>query len=900
MKQLNAALIACASLSVTLSAQSELDISHYGEGGDTRAIVISLSGENRYDTGPLGDLNGDGFADLSWNGYIIFGRSESAGIQNPSGGAQHASKNITQIKGLGDVSGDGLSDLYVAEYTDHTFIQYVVQGSKSFTIPGRESGNARLQMLPPNDGAKGAIGTGDANGDGIGDFLAQALGETFNDFDMLFLNGKKAGGFPFSPSEGAYYAESENAVAPRCGISGEGDPARTHDDYSATFIPAGDIFGTGTDSLLTIHFVQHQVNVNLYEFCYTNQYLSGIIPSYRAEPITLQKLDGVIPERIAALGDMDGDGAADFETDVFAYPNHIISPSTFPSLSGAAGDLNGDGLCDPYWQSYPSSPFFVFVERPVRPGGGQQIGSGLIPIGDFNGDGYLDFYSDTARILLGSRAGFSKSGTYKSYAKNGVAPLRAVGEVPGGLIYPPDARAWLGFADGDGPSLQAVTLHRNLDGVSNIPPNMKAAGVHWSITSNRANYTQANLSLKYVDREISGLNEDCLYLLESSEGPAGPWFLVENATFEKDRDTVHFHTANLGDYLVAEYTPPGATPYTFNQSTENWTFAAPLRPDLATGDLDTTSGALEVAIAQGVNSFAFYESPLVAIENQSQPALYRMTYRAFTDQPDRLMNPQIRFRASLANFEQTQELVAPSVDILHGRDAFGPSLQGTDYEQYFLAPPNQSSLRMDFDVIATDPADAASAKLSLDSARLEEFPLTSLATVVLSYDFRSSNTNGFTLAAPHPTLTPAGFDASPTADGLSLRASATDSTSRLAFQFFGKTEGALRFQGDHLYRADFTIASHATAANSHALPGFRLRVNSESFQFATLLDVEPHAAAQPLPTEGAPVTYSLYFKAPAAIDGEQAIFSFDYLTTPEGQADSTAAIILQQLSVSEY
>ncbi|CAN5170810.1 hypothetical protein BH09SUM1_BH09SUM1_34190 [soil metagenome] len=614
---------------------------------------------------------------------------------------------------------------------------------------------------------------------------------------------------------------------------------------------------------------------------------------------------------VNAVGDVTGDGSADYY--VYAEGrryqiSEVGVEEIFAGIGGSAGDVNGDGLLDPISSS--SDRTIVHVGRPVGSSSLTLSNSFLTPIGDFNADGYLDFFSSRGPyedsyggiILLGSRAGFTLlgGGTYNTIAKSGAAPLRAVGEVPGGLIYPPDARAWIGFADGNGPSKQTVWLYRNLEWIYNIPTGLKPAAVHWEIATDRAAYTSATLEFKYLDREISGLNEDNLVLLESSTGVTGPWYINPSASFEKYRNTVHFQTANLGDYLIAEYLPPNVTAHTFNRDTESWTFAAPLRPDLAAGAWVDGYGALEIGIGPGANSFAFYEGPLAPVVNQSQPALYRLRYRAFTDQSNRFDNPLIRFRASLANYEQTQELVAPPVDNVDHRDEFSPSLEGTDYEQFFLAPPNTSAMRMDFDAIGTDAAYHGYARVSLDAARLEPFTADGPTTTVLNFDFRNSQTNGFTLAAPHPTLTPAGFDASVTAEGLSLRASATDAAPRLAFQFFGKTEGALRFEGDHLYRADFTIGSHATPANAHALPGFRLRVNSESFQFATLLHVEPRNAIQPLPTEGAPQTYSLYFKAPAAIDGEAAIFSFDYLTTPDAQADSTQAIVLQTLAVAEY
>ncbi|CAN5188095.1 hypothetical protein BH09SUM1_BH09SUM1_06740 [soil metagenome] len=926
MKQILALAVAWMAAGSVAFCQTPPDTSHYGEGGDTRAIRLCFSYKNPATFRALGDINGDGYSDLffrqGYSNYLVLGRSGTESGCEKSPPYIQLQPDVYGVSPAGDVNGDGISDIFVQTLAGNRYLYYLILGSKNAPLfsSGDFSNSPRI-LLPDSPSI-----LGDVDGDGSDEL---ALKGNFID------RGGNYGDYPIPQQiDRGFFIETY--ALPACHYvffaSRQGSA-----DY---LYGVGDITGSGTDAIALYH------KENYHDPIYFDDYSISYAAEFTGYPASLfNNLSEQNVRRVYAVsacefpsggplipgGDVNGSGLASYFIDDnyirkvgAAIDSQEVVITAFPSyenlsLLGASCDVDGDGYADMVVSRRSSNSLASYVLHGSPELASASIDSPIFhtqalastvatPIGDFNGDGYIDFigsfvdstYITNVFIQLGNKVGFHSSGVYRSYAKAGAAPLRGVGEGPGGATYPPDARTWLGFADGDGPSLQAVTLHRNLDGVSNIPPNMKAANVHWGITSERANYTQANLSLKYVDREISGLNEDSLYLLESSTGPAGPWYLVENAEFEKDRDTVHFHTANLGDYVIAEYTPAGSTGYTFNQSGEDWTFAAPLRPDLATGDRDTTAGAMAVTIGQGTNSFAFYEGPLTAIANTSEPALYRMSYRVFTDQPDRLMNPQIRFRASLEDFEQTQELVAPSVDVLKGRDAFGPSLQGTDYEQYFLAPPNQSHLRMDFDVIATDPGDAATATLSLDSARLEPFPIATQPVVVMYYDFRNSNANGFTLAAPHPTMTPAGFDAAATADGLSLRANASDSTPRLAFQFFGKTEGALRFKGEHLYRADFTIASHATSANAHALPGFRLRVNSESFQFATLLHVEPHVAQQPLPTEGAPQTYSLYFKAPAAIDGEQAIFSFDYLTTPEAQADSTQAIVLQQLAVAEY
>ncbi|CAN5225127.1 hypothetical protein BH09SUM1_BH09SUM1_28620 [soil metagenome] len=353
-------------------------------------------------------------------------------------------------------------------------------------------------------------------------------------------------------------------------------------------------------------------------------------------------------------------------------------------------------------------------------------------------------------------------------------------------------------------------------------------------------------------------------------------------------------------FASASKASSGARVYTFDASAEGWTFGNPLPFSAASGTRSQAAGTLDIqTTTRGV--FAFFESPMID-PPAGTGAIYRATFRVSTDQTDRFQVPQIRYRASSENFEQTNELIVTSTDGIHGRAFYSPLSNGHEYEQLFTLPSASGKVRLDFDV-QNGPEDAAASRVSLDNVQLDriDLPATTPASV-LSYDFSSGDAHGFQ-TLHHPTLTPPQLAYSTTSDGLSIQGdngTGTTAPGALSFGCWTLTDPSAKFEADRLYRVDWQVASDATSANSHSLPTFRLRVNSASFMFASLVDVEPGNATASLPSTSGTVVYTSYFRAPVEIDGEAMIFSFDYLGQQALRPDATLRISLRNLSVTTY
>lgn len=145
------------------------------------AVFLPEPGTNLVHAGPLGDVDGDGRADLfvqlvGPNGSGIYGfPGNSSGAQSSSQGTfvlEEAASTLGYARGSGDIDGDGWNDLVVAELRSSTELSRVhlfhgpLLGSRElttsdFSITGELPGRSFVSRL---------VRPGDLNGDGKDEF----------------------------------------------------------------------------------------------------------------------------------------------------------------------------------------------------------------------------------------------------------------------------------------------------------------------------------------------------------------------------------------------------------------------------------------------------------------------------------------------------------------------------------------------------------------------------------------------------------------------------------------------------------------------------------------------------------------------------------------------------------
>lgn len=309
-----------------------------------------------------GDINGDGIADLlvgevgghvgeladAGNAYVIFGRSGSfdatidlSSLNGSNGFVVNGLAAFDRLGGavasLGDINGDGLDDVIVgAASADPGSISqagsaYVIFGSTagfdaSFDLSALNGSNGFvIEGYQQTQHAASALGSaGDLNGDGFNDIV---IGSQHFDHLPAAENGENVGEIyvVYGSSEGFSPTLRLNELNGTNGFSMRGFNAG--DAIGAEVSSLGDINGDGFDDLA----------IDARSF-------GGIYVLYGAATLTDATFDieqlarngngfvvtniGPNDNKIAAVGDVNGDGLADFA---------VAAPSAHPLDRSTAG-----------------------------------------------------------------------------------------------------------------------------------------------------------------------------------------------------------------------------------------------------------------------------------------------------------------------------------------------------------------------------------------------------------------------------------------------------------------------------------------------------------------------------------------------------------------------------------
>jgi hypothetical protein len=353
----------------------------------------------------VGDVNGDGFADVlvgAYNRRVSLYTGSSSGLASThdwTWEGEYPLARLDQAAALGDLNGDGFGDVIVGASTWGQF----GDSSISWVFLGSSTG---LSTTPAwIGGGRSVAGVGDVNGDGFDDVMIGNPAASLHQFDTyegaasLFLGSSSPNGIPDQKFKGS--------------LDG---------GYFGHVAAAGDVDGDGFDDVLIGAPGIRAGVVYLYRGA-----RSGLKPN-----ATELAIPGIGSEQGPA-GDINGDGYDDFflrsgqstyqkihiylgRPDLRALaPSFVLQPDP-PSANvsfASAGDVNDDGFGDVILGVPDQNRSFVYFgsasgldATPLILEGlsGEGFGRSVSTARDVNGDGFDDIIIGAPQYAPGGRA----------------------------------------------------------------------------------------------------------------------------------------------------------------------------------------------------------------------------------------------------------------------------------------------------------------------------------------------------------------------------------------------------------------------------------------------------------------------------------------------------------------
>jgi hypothetical protein len=341
--------------------------------------------------------------------FLFLGSTSGLVGRNPSSASsllrsnQASSEMGYSVSGVGDVNGDGYADVIVGaagdpEVTGGAYdngepnegAAFLFLGSAS-GLAGTAPGNAAAVLESNQAGARLGVsvsGAGDVNGDGYADVIVGAPlysnGEPSEGAAFLFL-GSASGLVGTSPENAAADLES-NYESARFGVSVSGAGDVNGDGYADVIV--------GADGYVNGEFGRGAA----FLFLGSESGLIGENPDSAAVTLNADQDGAWMGYSVSGAGDVNGDGYGDVIVGAPAFGSGEYGEGGAFLFLGSASGLVGTDL---------NTAAAVLESNQINGG----MGSSVSGAGDVNGDGYDDVIVGAASVIHGTyRNGHSLEG----------------------------------------------------------------------------------------------------------------------------------------------------------------------------------------------------------------------------------------------------------------------------------------------------------------------------------------------------------------------------------------------------------------------------------------------------------------------------------------------------------
>ena len=426
----------------TNTSQIDLGAIANGSGG----FLISgevVNDKSGWSVAAAGDINGDGLADLllgapAANGlagksYVVFGKSNGLAVNlsmvaTGTGGFVINGQNSGDASGYsvssaGDINGDGINDLIIgaAGVDNNTGASYVVFGkmdTSTINLSSIVAGSGGFVVTGSNANdysGWNVSAAGDVNGDGLADLIIGATA------DSAAGAGKSYVVFGKNNTSAVRTSAIE---AGQGGFVINGEQSGDHSGWNVAV--AGDVNGDGLADLIISATADSAIGSGkvYVVFGKTNTAavnLSAVVMGTGGFAVIGEIRDDRVGYGLAAAGDINGDGLADF----------IVGAPYTNGANGASYVIFGKTDTSAVRLNNLADSMHGFKIQETQLTGANYTGSSVASAGDVNGDGFADLIVGAPGADISAGRSYVILGSASNISFNGSLLVQGAGAIAG-------------------------------------------------------------------------------------------------------------------------------------------------------------------------------------------------------------------------------------------------------------------------------------------------------------------------------------------------------------------------------------------------------------------------------------------------------------------------------------